>query len=208
MTTSSAFPAPLQSLVSLFRRFPGVGRRTAERLALALLEWPEADLRRFGEEIASLKVRIFFCEDCGNLCDDRQCRVCRDPSRDRQIVCVVEQALQVPIIENAGCYRGLYHVLGGRIAPLEDRGPETLRLEPLRRRLEQGEVRELILATSSDVEGEATAHFLAAEFQAYPVRITRIAAGVPVGADLTLADSATLTIALGGRRLLQDTRTP
>jgi recombination protein RecR len=98
--------------------------------------------------------------------------------------------------------------LGGRIAPLEDRGPETLRLEPLRRRLEQGAVRELILATSSDVEGEATATFLAGEFKSFPVRITRIAAGVPVGADLTLADSATLAIALGGRRLLKDTPSP
>ena len=200
----SAYPKPIQSLVALFRRLPGVGGRTAERLALALLNWPEEDLQLFGGEIAALRERISFCEQCGNLAEGARCRICESPNRDHGIICVVEQATQIPVIENAGCFRGLYHVLGGRIVPLEGKGPDDLNIESLRERLAAGDVKELILATSPDVEGEATASFLVEEMKIFPVRITRIASGVPVGADLSFADSATMAMALGTRRILAD----
>jgi len=202
MPINSPYPEPVEAMVATFRRLPGIGKRTAERLALALLEWPEEDLRRFGAGIAAFRERVLFCETCGNLADDRLCRICAAPNRDQELICVVEHASQIPVIESAGCYRGLYHVLGGRIVPLDGKGPEDLRIEELRRRLDAGAVQELILATSPDVEGEATAHFIAAEFAAHGVRTTRIAAGVPVGADLSFADSATMAMAMGGRRPL------
>ena len=204
MTENPAYPRALQAVIGLLRRLPGVGRRTAERLALALLEWPEEDLRGFGEAVATLRDRICFCRECGNLADDPVCRICAAADRERGLICVVEHASQIPVIENAGCYRGLYHVLGGRIVPLAGKGPEDLRIEELRQRLETGDVAELILATSSDVEGEATANFIAAEFADCGVRITRIAAGVPVGADLSFADAATMAMAIGGRRPFGD----
>jgi len=206
MTLDNSYPEPLRSAANQFRRLPGIGKRTAERLALTLLEWNEEDLRHFGREIASLKERVSFCEVCGNLAEGRLCKICRAADRDRSLICVVEQPSQVPVIENSGTYRGLYHVLGGRIVPLEGRGPEDLRIAELHERVAEGGVEELILAMSPDVEGEATANFLAAEFDSSSVRITRIAAGVPVGADLSYADSATVAMAMSSRRSLRDDR--
>lgn len=200
MSAGDAYPEALQRLVAYFKRLPGVGARTASRLALALLDWPDELLAGFGRELAALKANVRRCRVCGNLADGELCRICASPSRDRSLVCVVEVATQIPVFEASACYRGLYHVLGGRLLPLEGVGPENLRIAELRERLGTGEVGELILATSPDVEGEATAHFLAAEFADTGVRITRIAAGVPVGADLSYADAATLARALGGRR--------
>lgn len=199
---SSAYPKALESLVTVLRRLPGIGRRSAERLALAMLEWPESDLHRLGDDIANLRRRVLFCTVCGNLADSAICRICAAPNRDQATICVVEYATQIPVIEGAGCFRGLYHVLGGRLLPLEGRGPEQLRVRELRERLETGLVHELILATSPDVEGEATAHFLASEFATCCARISRIALGVPVGADLCFADAATIAMAMGGRRPL------
>jgi recombination protein RecR len=144
---------------------------------------------------------VKWCTICGNLADTDTCRICRSPGRDRTQICVVEVATQIPVFES-GSYRGLYHVLGGRLQPLEGIGPDELRVEELRERLAGGDAQELILATSPDVEGEATAHFLAAEFADAGVRITRLAAGVPVGADLSYADAATMARALAGRRTL------
>jgi recombination protein RecR len=189
-------------LIRHFRRLPGIGRRTAERLALALLDWRDEELRLFGDEIAALRERIVDCQTCGNLSDGPSCAICRAANRDTEKVCVVELAAQIPMIESSGSYRGLYHVLGGRIVPLEGKGPEDLRIDELHKRVEGGAVQELILATSPDVEGEATASFLAAEFEKYAIRITRIASGVPVGADLSYADAATLAMAIHARRPL------
>ena len=200
MATPSTYPPALEELIFSLRRLPGIGSRTAERLALALLDWPPHELEQFGALLAGLKTRLRFCEACGNLAEGPLCRVCADPRRQADVICVVEQAGQIPVFERAGCFRGLYHVLGGRIEPLEGKGPGDLRIEPLRRRLESGQVRELILATSPDVEGEATAAYLADAFKALPVTISRLASGIPVGADLGFADSATIAVALNARR--------
>lgn len=203
MPESSAYPKALTRLIAFLSRLPGIGRRTAERLALACVEWPPEDLRQLGELLAQLPERVKQCTRCGNLSDDDVCVICKDPRRDRATVCVVENASQIPVIEKSGCYRGLYHVLGGRLAPLNGKGPEDLTIAGLRERLEKMPIREVILATSSDVEGEATAAYIAAEFDDLDVTITRIASGVPVGADLSYADAATLASALGGRRSLR-----
>lgn len=199
-SSTTGYPKALEALIGALRRLPGIGARTAERLALALLEWPDERLLALGDTVLHLRERIHFCTVCGNLADSDTCRICSDHLRTRSLVCVVEQPAQIPVIERAGCFRGLYHVLGGRISPLEGRGPEDLRVQELRDRLRDGEIRELILATSPDVEGEATASYLAEELRRRNLRITRIAAGVPVGADLTFADSATIATALNARR--------
>lgn len=203
MSDTGIYPKPIEALIAHLRRLPGIGRRTAERLALALLEWTEDELAAFGSDLAELRHRIRFCAVCGNLATGDRCGICQSANRDQSVICVVENAPQIPVIEAAGCFHGLYHVLGGRIMPLEGKGPEDLRIEELRSRVEDGTVKELIIATSPDVEGEATAHFLADEFAHLPLTVTRIAAGVPVGADLSYADAATMAMAIGGRRSLK-----
>jgi len=179
----AAYPPALQRLSAYFSRLPGIGRRTAERLALACMDWTEADLQGFSETLGTLKSRIRRCSVCGNLSEEETCSICRDEQRQRNVICVVEQPSQLMVVENSGCFRGLYHVLGGKLAPLSGKGPEDLRIKELRSRL-------------------ATAHFLAQEFADLPIRITRIASGVPIGSDLTYADAATLAIAIGSRRTL------
>ena len=203
MPEAPAYPQSLQRLIGFLSRLPGIGRRTAERLALALLEWPAEDLAQLGQQLARLRQEVKTCTLCGNFSDDELCSICRNPQRQTDTVCVVETAAQIPVFERSACFRGLYHVLGGRLAPLQGKGPEDLTIAALRQRLEQGGIAELILATSPDVEGEATACFLAAELAGFGVRITRIASGVPVGADLSYADAATLASAMGGRRALR-----
>ena len=198
----SAYPPALQRLTAYFSRLPGIGKRTAERLALSCMDWPEADLQGFAESLGTLRSRIRRCSICGNLSEEEICTICRDGQRHRNVICVVEQPSQLMVLENSGCFRGLYHVLGGKLSPLSGKGPEDLRIKELRARLVEGTVAELIVATSPDVEGEATAHYLAQEFADLPVRITRIASGVPIGSDLTYADAATLSIAMGSRRTL------
>lgn len=194
-----AYPSVLEELMLSLRRLPGIGARTAERLALHLSGWKAEDLQRFGGLIAALPERLRLCTICGNLAESERCAICADSHRQPDVICVVEQALQIPVIERAGCFRGLYHVLGGRIEPLAHKGPDDLRLPELRRRLEGGTVRELILAMSSDVEGEATAAYLAQAFRSETLVVSRIAAGIPVGADLGYADAATLAVALRAR---------
>ena len=200
MASGSEYPQSLETFIAALRRLPGVGRRSAERMALAMLEWPDEWLAELGERVGSLKTDITFCTQCGNFADDTRCAICQDGSRDAGLICVVEDAVQIPVIERSGAHRGLYHVLGGRLEPLAGKGPEDLTVEALRARIEAGGVRELILATSSDVEGEATATFIAREFAASGMVLSRIAAGVPVGSDLTFADSATIAAAMNRRR--------
>lgn len=203
MPDTTAYPEAIQRLIAFLTRFPGIGRRTAERHALALLEWPSEDLRQFGALLAEYRELVGRCRRCGNLADGELCRVCTDPRRDPGIICVVETAAQIPVFEKTACFSGHYHVLGGTLAPLEGKGPEDLTLVELRQRLDSGTVRELILATSPDVEGEATATYIADLFSDRDILVTRIASGVPVGADLSYADAATLASALGGRRSLR-----
>jgi recombination protein RecR len=200
MPGDTSYPEALESVISALKRLPGIGKRTAERLALAMLTWDEQDLVLFGEDVAQLRRRIRHCRVCGNLADTPVCRVCTDPSRQQDVICVVEQASQIPVLERSGAFRGLYHVLGGRIVPLEGIGPEDLHIAPLHERIADGQVRELILALTPDIEGEATASYLVEEFRDSGVCVSRIASGVPVGADLSFADPATLSMALNARR--------
>jgi len=200
MANVEQYPRNLENLIALLRRLPGIGARTAERMAMAFLEWPDEELKSLAEVLANLRSSMQLCDICGNLADGTRCRLCLDPNRQADVICVVEQASQIPVVERAGCFRGRYHVLGGRIAPLENKGPADLRIPELRRRLEDGTVRELIIATNPDMEGEATANYLAGELRRPGLAITRIAAGVPVGSDLGFADSATIAVSINARR--------
>jgi recombination protein RecR len=195
-----ALPPTLERLVAHYTRLPGIGRATAQRLALATYTWNDEALAAFADDLAHLHERVHPCPECGNYTEADLCDICASPRRTRDTICVVEQASQIAVFENAGCFTGLYHVLGGRISPLSGVGPEQLRVAELRRRLEAPDVKELILATSPDVEGEATANYLAGIFRRPDLAISRIATGIPAGADVAYADSATLSIALGGRR--------
>ena len=197
---SIAYPIALQRLIAYFSKLPGVGRRSAERLALATLAWPENDVAAFADALATIREKIRPCAICGNYAEGERCPVCMDETRAKNVICVVEQPSQIIVLENAGCFRGLYHVLGGKLAPLSGVGPDKLRIAELHERIAAGGVNELIIATSPDVEGEATAHYLADDFASEALTISRIAAGVPVGSDLTYADAATLSIAISSRR--------
>jgi len=199
---ATQYPPALQHVMSFFSRLPGVGRRSAERLTLAMMAWPEQHLEQFGQALLELKNNVRPCAICGHYAEGELCTICQDPERQRNVLCVVEQASQIIVLENSGSFKGLYHVLGGKLSPLSGKGPEELRIKELDDRLRQGEISEMIIATSPDVEGEATAHFLAQEFAALPITITRIASGVPVGADLNFADAATIAMALSGRHKL------
>lgn len=201
MSRPGLLPEPLERLTDAFCRLPGVGKRSAGRIALCMLDWEPEALKELGERIGRLREDVTACPACGNLASGGLCAVCANPRRDSALLCVVETALQIPPIEASGSYRGLYHVLGGRIQPLEGKGPDDIRIAELRKRVEEGGVEELILATSSDVEGEATAAYITHEFGTRgDLTISRIASGVPVGADLSFADSATIAMAINARR--------
>lgn len=197
--SSSIYPQSLEQIIAYFSRLPGIGRRTGERLALALLDWPDESLAGFSGCLRDLKQNIKFCRRCGNFTEEELCSVCRASDRDPRHICVVEEVSQIPIIEKAGCFKGQYHVLGGRLVPLEDVGPEDLRIQELHQRIQEQGVEEVILATCSDVEGEATASYIAGELADYQLTVSRIASGVPVGADLNYADSATIAMAINRR---------
>lgn len=201
MADRKSYPEALQRVMGYFAHLPGIGARTAERLSLALMTWKEEDVKNFGAQLSTLRQDIVACPVCGYFTTPgNPCKFCSSTERDRSIICVVEQVSQIHVIENSGSYQGLYHVLGGKISPMAGRGPADLKIEELRERLNDGEVKELLIALSPDVEGEATAHYLAQEFSSFGITISRIAAGVPVGADLTFADAATLASAISGRR--------
>ena len=201
MADVKSYPDALQRVIAYLGHLPGVGGRTAERMALSLMSWQEGDLAGFGAQLSSLRKEVGFCPVCGYLTNGTEpCRFCSSPDRERSIICVVEQVTQVHTIESSGCFKGLYHVLGGKISPMKGRGPADLRIEELRERLADGDVKEILIALSPDVEGEATAHYLAQEFGGMGVALTRIAAGVPVGSDLSFADAATMASAISGRR--------
>lgn len=185
-----------------FGRLPGVGPRTADRLVYHLLRSRPDEARRLARAIETLADRVHPCERCGDFSETPVCAVCSDPERDRSVLCVVEGAFELRSIERTGAYRGLFHVLGGRLSPLDGIGPEELRVEPLVQRIEAaaGTLREVILATSPSVEGEATAVYLEGRIRPLGPRVTRLARGIPVGGDLEYVDGSTLTEALSGRR--------
>lgn len=196
------YPQALEDLIERLGHLPGIGRRSAERMALALLEWDAATLQQLGQSLAGLRQAIRPCVECGNLADRDRCRICSAHQRDRHTLCVVEQARQIPVIEKSGSYHGLYHVLGGRLSPLDGIELEQLNVERLFGRITELSAQEVILSTSADVEGEATANCLAdlLRERCPGVRISRIAQGLPYGSDFTYADNRTITVAFESRR--------
>jgi recombination protein RecR len=192
----------IDELVGQFARLPGIGRKTALRLAFHLLKQPEEEARRLASSILEVRERVRPCTRCGNLSEEDPCAICRSSRRDAETLCVVEESSDIMAIERTGEYRGLYHVLGGRLSPLDGVGPSELNVQPLLERAGGGSVREVVLATNPSVEGEATALYLGKLLSPLGVRVTRIARGLPVGGDLEYADGVTIAEALAGRREL------
>ena len=193
----------LGELVDCLAHLPGIGRKTAQRLAFHLLRVPAEEARGLARAIQRVREEVGQCERCGNIAETQPCYLCADPRRDASLICVVEQPADVVAVERIGSYRGLYHVLGGALSPLDGIGPQNLRLHELEERVEAGGVAEIIVATNPTAQGEATAHYLGELFRGRDVRLTRIARGVPVGSDLELSDQATLARAMEGRRELE-----
>jgi recombination protein RecR len=189
----------VENLVSQLTRLPGVGSRTAQRLAFHLLRVPKDEAAALAGAIADVKERVRFCSECGNLTEEEVCDICRDARRDRAVVCVVEQPADLISVERTHEYRGLYHVLGGALSPIDGVEPEHLRIGELLQRVERNGIQEVVLATNPNMTGEATAAYLADRLRGR-VRVTRLASGLPVGGDLEYADEVTLGRALSGRR--------
>jgi len=192
----------VQDLIDELGRLPGVGPKSAQRIAFHLLQADPVDVRRLVLALTEVKDKVRFCITCGNVAQDEQCRICRDPRRDLTAICVVEESKDVVAVEKTREFRGRYHVLGGAISPIDGVGPDDLRIRELLARLADGVVTEIILATDPNLEGEATASYLARMLKPMGLRVTRIASGLPVGGDLEYADEITLGRAFEGRRLL------
>jgi recombination protein RecR len=194
------YEGPVQDLIDELGRLPGVGPKSAQRIAFHLLKVEPADAERLARAIHEVKAKVHFCKVCFNVAEGELCRICRDPRRDPSLVCVVEEPRDLVAIERTQEFKGRYHVLGGAISPIEGIGPDDLRIRELLRRLESEGVSEVILATNPNIEGEATAMYLARLLTPLGVRVTRIASGLPVGGDLEYADEITLGRAFAGRR--------
>jgi recombination protein RecR len=193
------FSPAVENLVAQLTRLPGVGTRTAHRLAFHLLRVPKDEAQALAEAIEDVKERVRFCSECGNLTEEERCDICRDERRDRALVCVVEQPADLISLERTHEYRGLYHVLGGALSPIDGVEPGHLRIDELMSRVERNGIQEVVLATNPNMTGEATAAYLADRLRGR-VRVTRLASGLPVGGDLEYADEVTLGRALTGRR--------
>ena len=194
------YAAPLEKLIEQFQRLPGIGRKSAQRLAFHVLSLPEDGAEEFARAILDARGSIHTCRVCQNLTEGELCPICADPRRDRSTICVVTDPKDLIAIERTREYHGLYHVLHGVISPLNDVGPEQLKIKELLQRVAEGDVQEVIMATNPDTEGEATAMYIARLLKPFEVRVTRLAYGIPVGGHLEFADDATLMRALEGRR--------
>jgi recombination protein RecR len=192
----------VQDLIDELGRLPGVGPKSAQRIAFHVLAADPGDIRRLAAVLVEVKDTVTFCTTCGNVAQETQCRICRDPRRDQSILCVVEEPKDIVAIERTREYRGRYHVLGGAISPIDGIGPDDLRIRELMARLADDTVTEIILATDPNTEGEATASYLARLLKPMGLTVTRLASGLPVGGDLEYADEVTLGRAFEGRRLL------
>lgn len=192
----------IENLTAELSRLPGIGRKTAQRLTYHLLRQPGEQSRRLAEALVALAERVHPCERCYNLTEEPLCSICRDVRRDPALLCAVEESSDIGAIERAGEYRGYYHVLGGRLSPLDGVGPEDLTVPQLEARVAEGAVKEVILATNPSIEGEATALYVQRRLAQYPVTVTRIARGLPVGGDLEYADGVTIAQALLARRAM------
>lgn len=193
---------PIQRLIEAFRKLPGIGPKSAQRLVFHLLRQPEEQVRELAEALVELKTAIRLCSLCNHVTDRDPCRLCEDPGRDGRTVCVVEEPFNVLSIEKSGSYRGLYHVLHGAISPINGIGPEDLKIRNLLTRLADGRIQEVIIATNPTAEGEATALYLARLLKPLGVRVSRIGMGIPMGSDLEYADGLTISRALAGRSSL------
>jgi recombination protein RecR len=193
------FEGPVQRLVDEMARLPGIGQKTAQRLAFHLLAVEETDARRLATAIVDMREQVSLCSRCFNVAAGEECSICRDTRRDNSLVCVVERPQDVVVVERTQEFRGRYHVLGGSLSPINGIGPGQIRIEELKARIEPEGITELILATNPTVEGDATAMYIARELKPLGVKVTRLASGLPVGGDLDYADELTLGRALAGR---------
>jgi recombination protein RecR len=196
------FEAPVQKLIDELARLPGVGRKSAQRLAFHILHIEETDARRLADAIIDMRTTVQLCSRCFNITDDDECSICRDLRRDPTSICVVERAQDIVVVEKTQEFRGRYHVLGGAISPIEGIGPDQLRMRELVARIDPEAVTEVIAATNPTVEGDTTALYIARILKPLGVRVTRLASGLPVGGDLDYADELTLGRALAGRQEL------
>lgn len=194
------YARPLARLVAELEKLPGVGPKSAQRLAFHLLRLPAEEARQLAEAIIEVKERIRHCDVCFNFSEQEQCEICRNPRRDQSILCVVAEPRDLMALERTNEFRGLYHVLGGVISPMDGIGPEALRIRELVTRVQDGKVKEMILATNPTLEGDTTSMYVARLLKPFDIRVTKIAFGLPVGGDMDYADQATLIQALEGRR--------
>jgi recombination protein RecR len=194
------YPQSILNLIKELSRLPGIGEKTAERLAMHLLSAKLEETTALAESITAMKQTVRLCTRCFSLSDGDLCRLCRNPRRDAHLLCVVEQPADMASLERSGAFNGLYHILGGVLSPMDGIGPEEIRIEPLVRRVRGGTVSEVILATGTSVEGESTAAYIRERLTPFPVQVTRIASGVPIGGDLKYVDQVTLKRAMESRR--------
>ncbi len=198
--SSEKYPEAINDLIAAFKSFPGVGKRSAVRMTFAVLKWPVEKQKVLGKLLSGLDEKITSCPDCGNIsATDQKCIYCSDMSRNHNMICVVEEVTQIASIEASGLFCGLYHVLGGRLAPLEGKGADELNLNSLLKRVKKDQVNEVILALGQDVEGQATSIYISDLLKDLDIKITRLARGLPAGSDIAYADSATIAAALNGR---------
>jgi recombination protein RecR len=196
------YEGPVQDLIEELGRLPGIGPKSAQRLAFHLLTIETADAERLARTIIAVKEKVRFCARCFNVSEHEECRICRDARRDPTVICVVEEPRDLVAMERTGEFRGRYHVLGGAISPIDGIGPDDLRIKELLARIGAEDITEVVIATNPNIEGEATASYLARMLKAMELRVTRIASGLPVGGDLEYADEVTLGRAFAGRRQL------
>ena len=198
------YDAIVQDLIDEFGRLPGIGPKSAQRIAFHILQTQSFDVTRLAELLSTVRERVRFCELCGNITESERCSICSDPKRDQTLICVVEEPKDVVAIERTRQFRGLYHVLGGAISPIDGIGPDDLSIPALMRRLGDTQIKDVILATDPNLEGEATAAYLSRLLSSMEVPVSRLASGLPVGGDLEFADEVTLGRAFEGRRVLGD----
>ena len=198
----SYYPTSIQNLIKHIARLPGIGEKTAERLVMHLLRAPRHEAEQLAQSILNIKDKVGFCTRCFALSDGDLCKLCSDPARDPSLICVVEQPADMVAIEKSGAFHGMYHILSGALSPMNGVGPENIRIRELMDRIQKDQVKEVVLATSTNVEGEATASYIAQLLATYQIQVTRIASGVPMGGDLKYVDQVTLKKAMDTRHVL------
>ena len=197
------YEGAIQDLIDELGRLPGIGPKSAQRIAFHIIQSERVDVTRLADVLRTVKERVKFCIECGNITEEDLCLICRDPRRDNSLICVVEESKDVMAIEKTREFRGKYHVLGGAISPIDGIGPENLRIRELMARLANTEIQELIIATDPNLEGEATASYLIRQIKPLGIKVSRLASGLPVGGDLEYADEVTLGRAFEGRRTVE-----